>query len=111
MSKYVGGLYAERVVPGITPKTPFRPVEPAQQREALSSSPAACSRLRLSASSPVPGQPGVDYNEWGRGLPLSIPDVVLQLQGLVLDRLLAPQTAHRLIELPTYVPGGAAQGA
>ena len=30
-----GSLYAERVVPGITPKTPFRPVEPAQQREAL----------------------------------------------------------------------------
>ncbi|MEO3693220.1 zinc-dependent metalloprotease [Roseateles paludis] len=111
VSKYVGGLYAERVVPGITPKTPFRPVEPAQQREALKFITGSLFSPEAFRFKPeFLASQTLDYNEWGRGLPLSIPDVVLQLQGLALDRLLAPQTAHRLIEQPTYVPEAQRKG-
>jgi hypothetical protein len=95
----------------VTPRPAFRPVDPAQQREALrfiasgllSSDSFKFKPEFLTSLSP-------DYNEFDRGLPLSIPDVVAVLQGRVLDRLLAPQTAHRLIELPRYVPDAQRKG-
>ncbi|PZP27655.1 MAG: metallopeptidase [Roseateles depolymerans] len=99
VSKYVGGIYAERVVPGVTPLQAFKPVDAAQQREALRfiaggllSSDSFRFRPEFLA------QQTVDYNEWNRGLPLSIPDAVAAVQGRVLDRLMSPNTAHRLIE-------------
>jgi hypothetical protein len=112
VSKYVGGLYAERVVPGVTPGAAFKPVEPAQQREALR---FIASGLLSSDSFKFRPEflvtQSVDYNEWDRGLPLSIPDSVAVLQGRVLDRLMSPNTARRLIELGSYLPESQRKGA
>ena len=99
VSKYVGGIYAERVVPGVTPGQAFKPVDAAQQREALRF--IASGLLASDAFKFRPeflAQQSLDYNEWERGLPLSIPDAVSAVQGRVLDRLLSPNTARRLIE-------------
>jgi hypothetical protein len=105
VSKYVGGLYAERVVPGVTAGPAFRPVDNAQQREALR---FIASGLLSSDSFKFKPEflvtQTVDYNEWDRGLPLSIPDSVAALQGRVLDRLMSPNTARRLIEQGNYLP-------
>lgn len=112
VSKYVGGLYAERVVPGVTPGPAFKPVDNAQQREALRfiatgllSSDSFKFRPEFLTSQTV------DYNEWDRGLPLSIPDAVAALQGRVLDRLMSPNTARRLIEMGGYLPEAQRKGA
>jgi hypothetical protein len=53
----------------------------------------------------------LDYNEWERGLPLSIPDAVAALQGRVLDRLMSPNTARRLIDQGAYLPESQRKGA
>jgi hypothetical protein len=105
VSKYVGGLHAERVVPGVTPGQAFKPVDMAQQREALRFIAGG-----LLSSDSFKFKPEflvtqtLDYNEWDRGLPLSIPDSVGVLQGRVLDRLMSPNTARRLIEQSSYLP-------
>ena len=105
VSKYVGGMYAERVVPGVTPGAAFKPVDQAQQREALRFIAAG-----LLSSNSFRFTPEfltlqtVDYNEWDRGLPLSVPDYVSALQGRVLDRLMSPNTARRLIDQSSYLP-------
>jgi hypothetical protein len=111
VSKYVGGMLAERVMPGVTPVSAFKPVDPAQQREAL-----RFIATGLLASDAFKFRPefltsqSLDYNEWDRGQPMSIPDAVAVLQGRVLDRLMSPNTARRLIELPSYVPEGQRKG-
>jgi hypothetical protein len=105
VSKYVGGLLAERVVPGVTPGQAFKPVDNAQQREAL-----RFIATGLLSSDSFKFRPEfltaqtLDYNEWDRGLPMSIPDSVAALQGRVLDRLMSPNTARRLIEQGGYLP-------
>lgn len=112
VSKYVGGLQAERIVPGVTPGQAFKPVETAQQREALRFIAGG-----LLSSDSFKFKPEflvtqtLDYNEWDRGLPLSIPDSVAALQGRVLDRLLSPNTARRLIEQGSYLPEAQRKGA
>lgn len=105
VSKYVGGMLAERIVPGVTPGAAFKPVDNAQQREALRfiatgllSSDSFKFRPEFLAAQTL------DYNEWDRGLPMSIPDSVSALQGRVLDRLMSPNTARRLIEQGSYLP-------
>jgi len=112
ISKYVGGMYAERIVPGVTPGQAFKPVENAQQREALRfiatgllSSDSFKFRPEFLVSQTL------DYNEWERGLPLSIPDAVAALQGRVLDRLMSPNTARRLIDQSGYLPEAQRKGA
>lgn len=112
ISKYVGGIYAERIVPGVTPGQAFKPVDNAQQREALRfiatgllSSDSFKFRPEFLASQ------SLDYNEWERGLPLSIPDGVAVLQGRVLDRLMSPNTARRLIDQGSYLPDAQRKGA
>ncbi|RZI98712.1 MAG: metallopeptidase, partial [Rubrivivax sp.] len=105
VSKYVGGMHAERVVPGVTPGQAFKPVDNAQQREALRFIAGG-----LLSSDSFKFKPeflvtqSLDYNEWDRGLPMSIPDSVSALQGRVLDRLMSPNTARRLIEQSSYLP-------
>lgn len=112
VSKYVGGMYAERVVPGVTSGPAFKPVENAQQREALRFIAAG-----LLSSDSFKFKPEflvtqtLDYNEWDRGLPLSIPDAVAALQGRVLDRLMSANTARRLIEQSAYLPEAQRKGA
>ncbi|MFG6413196.1 zinc-dependent metalloprotease [Roseateles sp. DC23W] len=112
VSKYVGGLQAERIVPGVTPGQAFKPVDTAQQREALR---FIASGLLSSDSFKFKPEflvtQTLDYNEWDRGLPLSIPDSVATLQGRVLDRLMSPNTARRLIEQGSYLPEGQRKGA
>ncbi|MDG0833697.1 DUF5117 domain-containing protein, partial [Pelomonas saccharophila] len=112
VSKYVGGMYAERVVPGVTSGPAFKPVDNAQQREALRfiatgllSSDSFRFRPEFLTSQTL------DYNESDRGLPLSIPDAVAALQGRVLDRLMSPNTARRLIEMGGYLPEAQRKGA
>lgn len=111
VSKYVGGMHAERVMPGVTLRAAFKPVDPAQQREALR---FIASGLLSSDSFKFRPEflttQGLDYNEWDRGLPLSIPAAVSALQGRVLDRLMSASTAGRLIELPSYVGDGQRKG-
>jgi hypothetical protein len=105
VSKYVGGLYAERTVPGVSSGPAFKPVDSTQQREALRFIAAG-----LLSSDSFRFRPEflvsqtLDYNEWDRGLPLNIPDAVAGLQGRVLDRLMSPNTARRLIEQAAYLP-------
>jgi hypothetical protein len=112
VSKYVGGLLAERVVPGVTSGPAFKPVDNAQQREAL-----RFIATGLLSSDSFRFKPEflatqtLDYNEWERGLPLSIPDAVAALQGRVLDRLMSPNTARRLIEQGAYLPEVQRKGA
>jgi Met-zincin/Domain of unknown function (DUF5117)/Domain of unknown function (DUF5118) len=105
VSKYVGGMHAERIVPGVTPGQAFKPVDNAQQREALR---FVASGLLSSDSFKFKPEflanQSLDYNEWDRGLPLSIPDSVSALQGRVLDRLMSANTARRLIEQSSYLP-------
>ncbi|MGM9483762.1 zinc-dependent metalloprotease [Roseateles sp. NT4] len=112
ISKYVGGLYAERVVPGVTTGPAFKPVDNVQQREALR---FIASGLLSSDSFKFKPEflvtQTLDYNEWDRGLPLSIPDSVAALQGRVLDRLMSPNTARRLIEQGAYLPEAQRKGA
>lgn len=112
VSKYVGGLQAERVVPGVTPVAAFKPVDNAQQRDALR---FIASGLLSSDSFKFKPEflamQTLDYNEWDRGLPLSIPDSVAALQGRVLDRLMSPNTARRLIEQSSYLPETQRKGA
>lgn len=113
VSKYVGGLYAERIVPGVTPGQAFKPVDNAQQRDALRfiasgllSSDSFKFRPEFLAAQTL------DYNEWAdRGQPLAIADAVAGLQGRVLDRLMAPATARRLIEQSSYLPEAQRKGA
>lgn len=105
VSKYVGGLHAERIVPGVTPGQAFKPVDMAQQREALRF--IASGLLSSDAFKFKPeflATQTLDYNEWDRGLPLSIPDSVSALQGRVLDRLMSASTARRLIEQASLLP-------
>jgi hypothetical protein len=112
VSKYVGGIYAERVVPGVTTGPAFKPVDNAQQRDALR---FIASGLLSSDSFKFKPEflatQTVDYNEWDRGLPLSIPDAVAALQGRVLDRLMSPNTARRLIEQASFLPESQRKGA
>ena len=106
-AKYVGGLHTSRELPG-SGRPSYRPVEPAQQREAL----RFLAREVFSVDS-FRFRPefltslGPDYIEWDRAGPVSIPSLVLQLQTQALDRLMAAGTASRLLELPLMVPATA----
>ncbi len=112
VSKYVGGLYAERTVPGVTTGPAFKPVENAQQREALRFiSSGLLSSNSFKFSPEFLSMQTLDYNEWDRGLPLAVPDYVAALQGRVLDRLMSPNTARRLIEQSSYLPDAQRKGA
>ncbi len=111
-AKYVGGMLSSRDRQGSGGRAAFTPVEPAKQREALGFltqalfSPDSFSFKPEFLTSLQP-----DYIEWDRGGPVSVQQAVLGLQTRTLDRLLAPGTAQRLIELPNYLPEGERKGA
>ena len=103
-AKFVGGMHTLRDLPGSTGRPAFRPVEPALQRQALRfiadgllSSDSFRFRPEFLASLTL------DYNEPGRGAPLSIPAAVALVQRAALDRLLSSATATRLLDLPGYL--------
>ena len=110
-AKYVGGMHTERAQPG-SGKASYRPVDPAQQRQALRflteeifSNDSFRFRPEFLASLTP------DYIEFNRAGLLSVPAAVLALQTQTLDRLLDAGTARRLLELPNYLPEAQRKGA
>ena len=103
VSKYVGGLYIVRELPGPT-QSIYKPVEPARQREALKFITEAFFKVDSFNFRPeFLAQAGPDYVEWDRAGPISIPDTVLQLQTRTLDRLMASGTARRVLDQTSYL--------
>lgn len=104
VSKYVGGLYIVRELPGPR-QTIYKPVETARQREALKFMTDAFFKVGSFSFRPeFLAQAGPDYVEWDRAGPISIPDTVLQLQARALDRLMAAGTARRVLDQTAYLP-------
>lgn len=111
-AKYVGGMYTERDPAGPGARAPYRPVEPARQRQALQFLTAGLFsidsfRFRPEFLTSV----GPDYMEWERSEPFSVPKEVLALQTAALDQLLDAGTAQRLLELPYFLPAEQRKGA
>jgi hypothetical protein len=109
-AKYVGGLHAVRDLPG-SKRPSFTPVDPQRQREALQ----FLAKEVLSADSfrfrpEFLANLAPDYIEWDRGVPVSIPAIVLQLQIQAVERLLSAGTATRLLDLPLLVRAPSAPG-
>jgi hypothetical protein len=105
VGKYVGGMHTVRDLPGTTRRAAYVPVEPAKQREALkflADGVFNADSFRFKPEFIASLSP--DYNEWERGGPVSVPSAVLQVQTVVMDRLMSPGTASRLLDLPSYVP-------
>jgi len=104
-AKYVGGMHAERDLPGTTSRPAFSPVDPAKQREALqflASGLFSADSFRFKPE--LLSSLSVDYNEWDRGGPPDITAATARVQIAALDRLMSPGTAKRLLDLPAYVP-------
>jgi hypothetical protein len=110
-AKYVGGMYTERDLPG-TGRPAFRPVEPQRQREALQFLTTGLFSVDSFRFQPqFLASVGVDYVEWRRAGPVSVPDAVLRLQTRAMDSLLNAGTADRLLELPYYLTPAERKGA
>jgi hypothetical protein len=106
-AKYVGGMHAERDLPGTNARPAFSPVDPAKQREALqflASGLFSAGSFRFKPE--LLSSLTVDYNEWDRGGPPDITAATARVQMAALDRLMSPGTARRLLDLPAYVPEG-----
>lgn len=104
-AKYVGGMHAERDLPGTGARPAFTPVEPARQREALqflASGLFSADSFRFKPE--LLSTLTVDYNEWDRGGPADIAGAAARVQLAALDRLMSAGTARRLLDLPSYVP-------
>ena len=110
-AKYVGGMHTDRAQPG-SGKPAFRPVDPAQQRAALS-----FLTQEIFSNDSFRFKPEFlqslqnDYIEFQRPGPLSVPQAVLGVQTATLDRLMSAGTARRLLELPNYLPEKQRAGA
>jgi hypothetical protein len=104
-AKYVGGMHAERDLPGTNSRPAFSPVDPAKQREALqflASGLFSAGSFRFKPE--LLSSLTVDYNEWDRGGPPDITAATARVQMAALDRLMSAGTARRLLDLPAYVP-------
>lgn len=111
-AKYVGGLYTERDLPGPGARPAYRPVEPARQREALQFLTSGLFSVDSFRFKPeFLTSVGVDYAEWQRAKPVSVPQAVLAVQKQALDRLLSAGTAQRVLELPYFLPAEQRRGA
>ncbi|WP_418316359.1 zinc-dependent metalloprotease [Piscinibacter sakaiensis] len=105
VGKYVGGMHAVRDLPGTSERRAFTPVDPAKQRDALRF--LADGLFKTDSFQFEPeflANLAPDYNEWDRSGPVSVPGAVLQIQSVVLNRLLSAGTATRLLDLPMYLP-------
>lgn len=111
-AKYVGGMHVERHPAGTIDRPTFRPVDPAEQRRAL----RVLTQGIFSADS-FQFRPeflagvSMDFIEWERPGPVSIPQRVLALQTQALDSLLSARTAQQLLDLPAYLPAAQRRGA
>ena len=110
-ARYVGGMHGDRAQPG-SGRATYRPVDPAQQRQALrfltteifSNDSFQFKPEFLTTLTP-------DYIEFQRSGPLSVSAAVLALQTQTLDRLLDAGTARRLLELPNYLAPAQRKGS
>ena len=105
VGKYVGGMYTSRDPQGSGGRPAFRPVEPAKQREALkfmADNLFSVDSFRFKPEFLASLAP--NYVEYQRTSLVSIPQAVVRLQTLAMDRMLSAGTAQRLIELPSYLP-------
>jgi hypothetical protein len=103
VGKYVGGMVSTRDLPGPRRRA-FEPVDPDRQRQALrflSDGIFSADSFRFRPEFLASLSP--DYNEWSRPGPYSVPTAVLGVQTGVLDRLMSPGTASRLLELPLFL--------
>ena len=112
VGKYIGGMRVVRDLPGTTERRTFTPVEPAKQREALDFMTQALFDVKSFEFAPefLNGL-SMDFNEWRRDGPYSVPSRVLGLQSTALDKLLSAGTAQRLLELPNFVPAQGTRNA
>lgn len=105
VGKYVGGMHALRDLPGSTTRANFKPVDPVKQREALQFLASGLFSADSFQFRPAfLSNLSVDYNEWEREGPVNLRAAVLRAQTVAMDRLLAGNTAQRLLDLPNYVP-------
>ena len=112
VAKYLGGMYAERDLPGTGNRPSYRPVEPARQREALKFlSDHVFSADAFDFKPEFLASVAPDYLEWQRPGPLSVSSAVLSMQTQTLDRVFSPGTAQRLLELPYYLKADERRGA
>ncbi|MDI4632606.1 zinc-dependent metalloprotease [Pelomonas sp. V22] len=111
VGKYVGGMHAVRDLPGSTGRASFTPVDPAKQREALQFLSTGLFSVDSFKFRPeFLASLTLDYNEGDRGVPLNIPAAVARIQTGAMDRLLATNTATRLLDMPSYVPEAKRRG-
>ncbi len=102
-AKYVGGMHAVRDLPA-SGRPSFKPVDPAQQRDALKFLASEIFSVDAFKFKPeLLSSLTVDYTEWNRGGPVDITSVVGRVQLAALNRLMSPGTANRLLDLPSYV--------
>jgi len=104
-------MTALRDLPGTTGRASFTPIDPAKQRAALGFLASGLFsvdsfRFRPEFLSSLT----VDYNEGNRTGPLNVPAAVASVQRVAMDRLLAPNTASRLLDLPSYIPDSKRKG-
>jgi hypothetical protein len=112
VAKYIGGMYSERDLPGTSGRPAFRPVESAKQRQALkflTGSLFSSDSFRFKPE--FLGSLGADYVEWDRNGPVSVAQIVLGLQRMAMDRILAAGPAQRLLDLPFNLPEKERAGA
>lgn len=111
VGKYVGGMHAVRDLPGTTARASFVPVNPRQQREALQFMASGLfSEDSFKFRADLLSRLTLDYNEMLRGAPVNIAATVARIQLTALDRVLSPNTANRLLDLPSYLPPEQHQG-
>ena len=110
-AKYVGGMHGDRAQPG-SGRATYRPVDPAQQRQALrflTTEIFSNDSFRFKPEFLTTLTP--DYIEFLRAGPLSVSAAVLSLQTQTLDRLMDAGTARRLLELPNYLTPAQRKGS
>lgn len=106
-AKYVGGMVQVRDLPGPQARPTYTPVAAAEQRRALTfltrhlfSEDNFRFRPEFLRSLPT------DYLDRNVAGPVSVPELVRGVQTTVLDRLLSPGTATRVLEAPLYAAAG-----
>ncbi len=112
VAKYVGGMNVQRQPASITQQPVYRPIDPQQQRQALVFLRDAFFKPESFAFTPeFMANLSPDFIEWDRGGTLGVPQAALHLQTETLDRLMSPDTAKRLLDLPNYLPATQRVGA
>ncbi len=102
VGRYIGGMHTVRDLPG-SGRPSFDPVDPQKQREALdfvNQSLFSAKAFHFEPQFLSSVRP--NYNVSERGGPVSVPAAALSLQASVLNRLMSPNTAQRVLDLQAY---------